>query len=202
MKKLYAGAALLALAALPTFAAAQMKEGPFMVRARALYMAVDNNNDPVFAGGRFEANSKWFPELDGVYFITPNLATELVLTYPQKHDVTLAGNNIGTIKHLPPTLMLQWHFIPNGQIRPYVGAGINYTMFSSVKLSIAGADIDRSSFGFALGAGVDFRVAPKWFVNLDAKYVQIETDVKLNGAKLTTLGINPWLLSVGVGYRF
>lgn len=202
MKKILAGGVLAAVAALPTIAQAQAQEGPFMVRARALYMAVDNDNSPAFAGGKFEANSKFFPEVDGTYFITRNLAAELVLTYPQKHDVKLAGNNIGTIKHLPPTLMLQWHFIPNGQIRPYAGIGLNYTMFSSVKLSIPGADIDRSSFGVAFGGGVDIRVAPKWFVNVDAKYVQIETDVKLNGTKLTTLGINPWLLSVGVGYRF
>lgn len=201
MKKLLAGVTLAALTAAPLMAAAQA-EGNLMVRGRALFLSADNSNDPAFSGGKFEVNDKLFPEVDITYFITKNLATELVLTYPQKHDVKLGGSNIGTVKHLPPTLSLQWHFLPDGQFRPYVGVGLNYTMFSSVKLSIAGADIDRNSFGLAYGAGLDIKVAPKLFLNFDAKYVNIETDVKLNGTKLTTLGINPWLFSVGLGYRF
>lgn len=199
MKKVILGGVIAALAALPIVASAQSGEGKFMVRGRVLSMKNDNGNSPP-AG--IEASDKVFPEFDFTYFITRNLATELVLTYPQKHDISLNGANIGTVKQLPPTLMLQWHFIPEGTVRPYVGIGLNYTMFSDVKLTVAGADIDRNSWGLAYGAGVDIRLARQWFLNLDAKYVNIETDVKVNGSKLTTLEINPWLLSVGVGYRF
>jgi outer membrane protein len=83
-----------------------------------------------------------------------NIAAELILTYPQKHDVELGGTDIGSVKHLPPTLTLQYHFNPTGTVRPYVGLGVNYTRFTSVDLdagSVLGGSvplkIDRSSFG-------------------------------------------------------
>ena len=88
------------------------------------------------------------PEFDITYFFTPNIAAELILTYPQKHDVELGGTGIGSVKHLPPTLTLQYHFNPTGTIRPYVGLGANYTRFSSV-------DLDA---GTVLGGSVPLRI--------------------------------------------
>ncbi len=161
---------------------------------------------------------KWFPEVDVTYFFTRNIATELILTYPQEHDVKFANTKIGTVTHLPPTLTLQYHFLPEGTIRPYVGIGLNYTRLTSVKLNAAPAlggtdapiDMDRNSWGLAGQVGVDFQLAPKskWFANLDVKYVQIEaSDIHISGGalagtKVTDLDVNPWLMSVGVGYRF
>ena len=140
-----------------------------------------------------------------------NLAAELILTVPQKHDVELGGVNIGSVKHLPPTLTLQYHFNPEGSVRPYAGIGLNYTRFSSVKLdagTVLGGSVpltmDRSSFGWAAQLGVDIRLAPQWFLNLDAKYVKIDSDIEVKGAgvPVTKLDIDPLLLSVGLGYRF
>lgn len=216
MKKSMAMATLCLLAVGAGSACAD--EGPWLVRLRALDMKVDNENDitPVTtAYGKVDVENKWFPELDVSYFFTPNIAAELVLTYPQKHDVKLGSVDIGSLKHLPPTLLLQYHFCPEGTVRPYVGAGINYTHFSSVDLNAApavGADaplrLDTSSWGLAAQVGVDFKVAPNWFVNLDAKYVQIDAnDIRVKsgaaaGTLVTNLTVNPWLLSVGAGYRF
>lgn len=200
-KKSVIAAALAAAAFLPSLSQAQT-EGPWMVRVRALGMINSNSNsNNLLAPSEVELKNKVFPELDISYFITPNIATELVLTYPQKHDVTLGGETIGSLKHLPPTLLLQYHFLPQADFRPYVGAGLNYTWLSSVKLP-AGISVDRKSFGGALQVGMDYKIAPKWFLNVDAKYVWIDTDVKLNGTTVTTLNVDPWLLSVGVGYRF
>lgn len=191
---------------------AQADEGNWMVRARALHMNPDNGNN----GGLnlpidVEAENKTFPEIDITYFFTPNIAAELILTYPQKHDVELGGTAIGSVKHLPPTLTLQYHFNPTGTIRPYAGVGLNYTRFSSVDLDagpVLGGSvplkIDRSSVGFAAQVGADFQIAPQWFLNVDVKYVTIDTDisVKANGAKVTKLDIDPLLIGVGIGYRF
>ncbi|WP_018413080.1 OmpW/AlkL family protein [Methyloversatilis thermotolerans] len=190
-------------------AAQAADEGNWMVRARALYMNVDNDNSGGLNGalGKVEAENKVFPEVDVTYFFTPNIAAELILTYPQKHDVELAGSDIGSIKHLPPTLTLQYHFNPTGTIRPYAGLGVNYTRFSSVDLNVGGTTplkIDRDSWGWAVQVGADYQLAPQWFFNVDLKYVTIDTDiyVKANDTKVTKLDINPLLFSVGIGYRF
>jgi outer membrane protein len=202
---------LAVLVAVSSFAQAA-EEGNWMVRARALHMNVDNGN----SGGLglpidVEAENKTFPEIDITYFFTPNMAAELILTYPQKHDVELGGTDIGSVKHLPPTLTLQYHFNPTGTVRPYVGLGVNYTRFTSVDLdagSVLGGSvplkIDRNSYGFAAQVGADFQIAPQWFLNVDVKYVTIDTDifVKASGAKVTKLDIDPLLIGVGIGYRF
>ena len=203
MKKAVLGVCVLAAAlTVATPVQAGDEEGPFMARLRLVNMKVDNGNSPNAAVGKVEVDDKVFPEIDFTYFFTPNLAAELVLTYPLKHDVKLNGTDIGSIKRLPPSLLLQYHFTPGERFKPYIGAGLNYTHFSSVDLDIPGADIDRRSFGVALQAGVDIRLAKHWYLNFDVKYIDIDTDVKLNGVKLTTLEVNPMLYNVGIGYRF
>lgn len=201
-KKGVLGACAMAMAvsmATPAFAAPDAEqEGPWLVRLRALHMNVDNDTS---RGVDLELDDKTFPELDVSYFFTPNIAAELILTYPQKHDVDLNGAGIGSIKHLPPTLLLQYHFTPQNRFKPYVGAGLNYTRITSVDLP-SGVSVDRNSFGFALQAGFDYKLTRHWYLNVDVKYVDIDTDVKAGGAKLTTLQVDPVLFGVGIGYRF
>jgi outer membrane protein len=198
MKKLVLAAALGALLSAPAMA---QTEGPWLVRVRAVHLDSDNGVDGALTGSGLEINNKWIPEVDISYFFTPNIATELVLTYPQKHTVSLGGAEIGSLKHLPPTLTVQYHFAPTGAVRPYLGAGINYTHFSSVDLP-AGIDIDRNSWGFALQAGMDVPVAKNVTLNLDIKKVQIRTDVSAGGVNLGKFKVDPLLVGVGVGYRF
>jgi outer membrane protein len=169
-----------------------------MVRVRALSMQVDNGNSPDVAAAKISINNKIFPEIDFVYGITKNISAELVLTYLQKHDVKLNGANIGSVKHLPPTLTLQYQFAPGSTANPYVGAGVNYTRFMSVNLP-AGITLDKSSVGGALQARIDFEIAKNTYLNLAYKYVKIGTDVNVGGVKLTKLAIDPSLISVGIG---
>ncbi len=190
---LVTGAAL----AQPAFA----QEAPWQVRVRALHMQVDNGNEPNVSGARVEINDKTFPEVDIAYNFTRNISAELVLTYPQKHDVFLQGARIGTIKHLPPALLLQYQFAPGEKINPYVGAGLNYTRFMSAKLP-PGVTTDKSSAGYAVQIGADIEISKNTYLNIDFKHVNIETDVKVAGAKLTTLKVDPNLFSVGIGWRF
>lgn len=180
---------------------AQAQESPWMMRLRALNMQVDNGNSPEVAGAKVEVNNKTFPEIDFAYNFTKNWAAELVLTYPQKHDVTLQGARIGTVKHLPPTLMLQYQFAPGTAVNPYVGVGLNHTRFMSVSLP-TGVTIDKSSTGLAWQVGGDIEISRNLYLNVDFKKVKIETDVKVNGAKLTVLGVDPNLISIGIGWRF
>ncbi|EIL96220.1 Outer membrane protein W [Rhodanobacter thiooxydans LCS2] len=147
-------------------------------------------------------SSKTIPEVDISYFFSPNIAAELILTYPQKHDVYLSGAKIGTFKHLPPTLTLQYHFMPAAQVSPYLGAGVNYTNISSVNLLNGAGSLDHHSFGLALQAGVDFKIDKNWSLNLDVKKVRIRSDVRVSGAKVSAIKVDPLLIGVGVGYRF
>jgi outer membrane protein len=194
-----------------TAGAAMAEEGPWLVRARAVHIDPANKSTAIpglgVAADAITISSKTIPEVDISYFFTPNIAAELILTYPQKHDVFLNGNNIGTFKHLPPTLLAQYHFTPASQLSPYVGAGINYTLFSKNAITVPGVGalgLEHKSVGFAIQAGVDYKLDKNWSLNLDIKKVQLRTDVNLaaTGAKQSELKVDPVLVGVGVGYRF
>jgi outer membrane protein len=189
--------ALMAGLAAPMAQAQADDSGSWIIRARALYL------DPANKGTDLDlnVNSKTFPEVDITYFFTPNLATELILTYPQKHDVKSGNTKLGTLKHLPPTLTLQYHFTGLNGFRPYAGAGINYTRFSSVDLP-AGVDVDKNSFGAALNVGVDVPLGGGWLFNVDVKKVQIRTDVSVGGVDHGTFKVDPMLYSIGFGKCF
>lgn len=217
MQKKLAPACIAALlgtmVALP--AAAQEAQGNWLVRARAVYLKPANHSSPVadlsIPGDAITVNSKTIPELDITYFFTPNLAAELVLTVPQKQTVTVQQSalggpvDIGSFKHLPPSLMLQYHFMPTAKIRPYIGAGLNYTRLGSVNLqvpTVGRLQLQNESFGFAMGAGVDIEVAKNTYLNLDVKKLRIRSAVNMNGVQLSTVKVDPWLFGVGIGYRF
>lgn len=200
-------AALAAVGLVSSAAAETMDYGPFMVRVRAVNIAWENGQSDGLQTnlGRVEADSKWIPEIDLSYFFTPNIAAELVLTHPQTVNVTLNGADIGKVRALPPSLMLQYHFTDLGALKPYVGLGVNYTYFNKNKgLAAGAAEVDRSSFGLAAQLGVDFMLSKNLSLNVDVKYIQMNTDVTLsaNGQKVGKLDLNPITAGVGVGYRF
>lgn len=194
--------AIAASAAFPV--ASQAQDAPWLLRVRAVYLDSANKDS---TGLGLEINNKVIPEFDVSYFFTPQIAAELVLTYPQKHDISAGGTDIGTLKHLPPTLTLQYHFTQYGAFKPYVGAGINYTHFSDVEFNPAvqaalQPSVDSNSFGFALQAGVDYEVSKNVYLNFDVKKVQIRTDVSSFGTKAGEFRVDPWLAGFGVGMRF
>lgn len=194
-------AAALALAAttLTPALAQTSSDGQWLVRARAVHL--DPANKDNIDGLDVGINSRWIPEVDITYFFTPNIAAELILTYPQKQDVKADGSKIGTLKHLPPVLTVQYHFDQVNGFKPYVGAGLNYTRFSSVDLP-SGLSIDKNSVGFALQAGVDYEISKGMVLNLDVKKVQIRTDLKSGGSNLGKIKVDPLLVGLGIGWRF
>lgn len=204
MKKIVIALSLAAIGFTATQVMAQ-EQSPWQVRARVVNISPANGSDPVGGVGaadRITVSSKEIPEVDITYFFTPNWSAELILTYPQKHDVMLDGAIIGSFKHLPPTLTAQYHFAPEAKISPYVGAGVNYTRISDVNLLKGAGDLENSSVGLALQAGVDFKLDKNWSLNLDVKKVQIRSDVTISGAKVSAVKVDPWLVGIGVGYRF
>lgn len=198
MKKHVLTALALAAASLvSTQAFAQAKEGPWMIRARAVNLASANSDGTPL---NLSVNDIVLPEVDFTYFFSPNLAAELILTVPQQHDLKAGGAKIGTITHLPPTLLLQYHFPMNG-FKPYVGAGINYTKFTGYDLP-AGVTIDSSSTGAALQVGVDVPLSAGMYFNFDVKKVYIGTNVYSGTTNLGSFKVDPLLVGVGIGWRF
>lgn len=197
---LFAALGLATLTA-PVYAA----DGAWLVRARATQLNPADKSTPIGGAGasdRISVESRTIPELDISYFFSPNVAAELVLTYPQKHEVYLDGKSIGSFKHLPPTLLAQYHFYPASQLSPYVGVGVNLTHLSSVKLLGGAGDLESNSVGLAVQAGIDFKIDKQWSVNLDLKRVNIRSDVFAAGAKISAVKVDPTMVSIGVGYRF
>jgi outer membrane protein len=214
MNKLFA---LTALAlAMATSAVYAQDAGSYIVRGRAVHLDSANKNSADLkatltsvVGKPAEAsiNNKWLPEVDITYFFTPNLAAELILTYPQSQDLTVTGvGKIGSFKHLPPVLSFQYHVTGLPGFRPYAGIGLNYTNISSVKwesnVTALNLNLKRNSYGLAVQLGADVPLGGGWLVNVDLKKVQIGTDVTSGGTKIGTFKVDPLLLSVGVGKRF
>lgn len=200
MKKQVIAAAVLCTLLSGAAFAQETTQGPWMVRARAVHLNSANGDGTPLG---LSINNKWMPEFDISYFFNKNVAVELVLTVPQKHTLhsSVLGRDIGTLKHLPPTLMAQYHFDTNG-FKPYVGAGINYTRFSSVDVLGGAASIDKNSWGPALQVGVDIPLTGNMYLNFDLKKVYIRTDVYAGGANLGTFKVDPLLAGVGLGWRF
>ena len=194
--------ALACAAALPA-AAQQTGDGNWLIRGRAVSIDFANDQSKTVKTLDITADDRWIPELDITYFFTKNLAAELVLTYPQNVDIKAGSTKIGTIKALPPSLMLQYHFTDFGAFKPYVGAGVNYTYFSKRDHILDGAaSVERDSWGLAAQLGFDYALDKNWSLNLDVKYIQMDTDVRVGGTKIGTLDLNPITWGVGVGYRF
>ena len=177
------------------------EQSPWMVRARAVGLDMSNKDS---TGLGLNVNNKTIPEIDISYFINKNVAVELILTVPQKQTVNSSalGTDIGTFKHLPPVITLQYHFDTVSGIKPYVGAGVNYTQITQVNLLDGGANINSNSWGGALQAGVDFPIDKNLSFNIDIKKVSLKTDVFVGGANKGVLKEDPTLIGVGLGYRF
>lgn len=185
---------------------AQAEDSAWQVRARAVYLDFDNDQSdglPLSGTTKVEADSRWIPEVDISYFFTKNIAAELVLTYPQTIDIKVGGSKEGEIKALPPSLVVQYHYTDFGAFQPYAGIGLNYTIFTDRSNILDGAaQVDSSSFGLVGQLGFDYMINSHWGVNVDAKYIQMDTDVKLSGSKIGSVGLNPWTLGIGATYRF
>ncbi len=181
-------------------------ENPWMVRVRAVDLLWANGQSGgVVQSANVKAADKVIPEFDISYFFTKNIAAELVLTYPQSIQIDTGGNKLGTIKALPPSLLLQYHFTNFGAFKPYVGAGVNYTIFSSRNNLSGGAySIDNSSFGAVGQVGMDYMFDKNWGLNVDVKYATMSTNVTdtATGANVGKLTLNPWMPAVGVTYKF
>jgi outer membrane protein len=171
---------------------------------------------PTFPGAHTAVSNSYTPELDFTYMVTKHIGTELILA-TTKHHVSGRGSlqSFGRLANtwvLPPTLTVQYHFLPDAHVRPYVGAGVNYTIFynekatSALNSAIGKTDVGlKDSVGYALQGGIDIDVTKRVFVNFDIKYIDIDTKAKLTTGTLVNrerVHIDPIVAGVGIGMRF
>ena len=203
-------AAMAAVASLaPIAAQAQAEENPWMVRVRAVDLLFQNGQTSTVADLNVKAKNQVIPEFDVSYFFTKNIAAELVLTWPQQVNITAGpGNtNIGKVSALPPSLLAQYHFTDLGAFKPYVGLGVNYTIFGN-RANFPGlgnsVQVDQNSVGVVGQVGMDYMFDKNWGLNVDVKYATMSTNVTTvqGGTNLGKLTLNPWMPAVGVTYKF
>ncbi|WP_407945918.1 OmpW/AlkL family protein [Paraburkholderia domus] len=177
--------------------------GDVLVRLRAISIMPNVETNQSLSALNVGVNNAIVPELDLTYMIRDYLGVELILG-TSRHQLTSSLGNLGGVNVLPPTLLLQYHFNHAGRIRPYVGAGLNYTLFYNNGLNAGGQpiSINNHSFGPALQAGVDVQVTKSLFVNADIKKIWMHTDATLGGQSLGRLNIDPVVVGLGVGMRF
>lgn len=187
-------------------------QSPWQLRVRAIDVNPTASSSTITGiGGQVnEISSDTVPELDISYFFTKNVSAELILA-TSTNDVNATGTSLGqvdlgSVSVLPPTLTLQYHFLPGHLVNPYVGAGINYTIFYNVNSGATADSIDyTNSFGPALQAGADIAIDQNWMINFDVKYIVMQTDATVNvgsSSYTSNVNINPVVYGVGIGYRF
>jgi outer membrane protein len=191
-------------------APAATNQSPWQIRLRALGVITrDSGRVDGLAGSDLSYSNTVIPEFDISYFFNDNIAAELILgtTYAKVHGGgSIAGlGEIGKTWLLPPTLTLQYHFTDFGAFRPYVGAGVNYTLFYDQSGKSARSLDVKNTFGVALQAGFDYMLDEHWGLNVDAKkiFLRPDFDANVGGANVSGKAkLDPWLIGAGVTYRF
>jgi outer membrane protein len=186
--------------------------GTVMIRVRAIgVIPLDASSSVSGIGGHVSTTAQAAPEIDGSYFLTDNIAVELIAA-TTRHSLSATGTAVGKVDVgstwvLPPTLTLQYHFMPAQRISPYVGAGINASFFYGTRA--AGPTVTHlsvnDSWGPAIQAGVDYNFSGHWFANIDVKQIFLNTAAHVSAGAIHIKAkdsLDPLVIGAGLGYRF
>jgi outer membrane protein len=193
------------LASGPGIALAQ--EAPSWTLKFGMHDIAPKSHNGSLAGGTLEADvgDSVRPTAMAEYLFTPQLGLEVIAAWPFEHKVRLNGDRAAKVRQLPPTLSLQYHLNTGGAVSPYLGVGLNYTRFFSIKESgpLAGTHLSLGdSWGFAAHAGVDVALQERWFAGADVRWIDIDSKARVDGASVGSVTIDPVAFGLYVGYRF
>lgn len=192
-----------------TTLSAQAMDKNMMVRMRTIAIMPDESGSPSVVGGKVKLTDDSVPEIDFSYFFNDRFALELILATAQHkasaNKTSLNNLDLGEVSLLPPTLLAQYHH-EFGKFKPYVGAGLNYTIFYNAEPGIARSVRYDNSLGYALQVGGDYEIADNIYLNFDIKKLYLSTNVEVNtysnGTVTADVDINPWIVGLGIGTRF
>ncbi|MBA15450.1 MAG: hypothetical protein CMN73_03745 [Sphingomonas sp.] len=194
--------------------------GDVLLRVRGIVVAPNEDSGsilPAFPGEGVSVDNAVMPEIDFTYMATDNVGFELIAS-TTKHTASGVTGTTGSVGELaktwvlPPTLTAQYHFNPKGAIRPYIGAGINYTIFwneeatPALESAVGPTSVKMDdSFGWAAQVGIDIDITPKVFLNLDVKYIDMDTtahiDTTAAGMQNVDIDLDPLVFGIGFGIR-
>ncbi len=186
---------------------------PWLIRVRGIWVKPQPSSTVLTngVGGRInKISSTITPEVDLTYFFTENFALELIAAgarhSPRANGTIVGRANLGKVTLWPATLSAQYHVLNMKEFKPYVGAGVNYTLYSNVNSGPLATSVNyKSRVGWSLGAGTDYQFNKNWVLNLDVKKIFLKSRVSARipgvGVTRSTVTINPWVVGVGVGYR-
>lgn len=197
-------AAALACAAQPALA---QQAGNYTIGIGAHQVQPKSNNGSLINGtAKLEIGDNVQPTITFEYFLRENLGLEVLAATPFKHDIDIKGlGKVATAKHLPPTFSLQYHWNSQGTVSPFVGVGVNYTTFFSEKTTgaLSGTKLKlKDSVGVAAHLGVDFIISERSSIRVDARWIDINSDVELNGRKIGKAQIDPTVYGLAYVMKF
>lgn len=193
-------AALATATALATLPAAAQDAGTFTL-GLGLGTVSPKSSPGQLAGADATIGDSTRPTITAEYFIRNNLGIELLAALPFKHSVSLDGDKIGTVKQLPPVLSLQYHFANSSPLTPFVGLGVNFTTFFQEDSPLGDIEL-KNSWGLAAHVGVDWALNDKAALRLDARWADIDTKARLDGAPIGSVSIDPLVYGVSYVIKF
>ncbi|MET3654695.1 OmpW/AlkL family protein [Dyella japonica] len=185
--------------------AAHADDNNWVVRF-GVHAVAPKDNPGSLAGAQSSISSSTRPTASLEYLFTPNWGLDLLAAWPFQHDVKLAGlGKVAQTKELPPTLGINYHFMPDSVWSPFVGVGVNYTNFFDTKSAgaLKGASVSiANSWGVAARVGFDLRITDRWLATADVRWINIDSDVKVNGTRVGKAAVDPIAFGLSLGYRF
>lgn len=193
--------AAILIAALSATSVAAQSQGDWTL-GFGLGSVMPKSGNGTLAGGEADIGNDIRPTITAEYFIRDNLGIELLAATPFEHDVNIDGVGFaGSIKHLPPTLSLNYHFPTQSAWKPYVGAGITYVTFFDETSPLGTLELD-DSFGVSVQAGIDYEISSKAALRANIRWMDIDSDVQLNGANIGTAEVDPVVVNIAYVMRF
>lgn len=193
---------LLTLASAPAIVvAAPSEDRPWTVRF-GLHNVDPTSDASATSAGAITVDDRAGASFNIEYRLSQHLRVDLLASLPFHHDIRLDGGQIGSTRHLPPTLTLQWHPRTGARIDPFMGIGLNYTLFFEESLDIPASLELEDSVGLAGRVGVDYHCSPRWLIGVDLRYLNIESEARLDGTVIGDVTIDPLAYGIQLGYRF
>ncbi|MDX2483097.1 MAG: OmpW family outer membrane protein [Pseudodonghicola sp.] len=189
-----------ALAAMLAGPLAAQSQGDWTVGVGFGYVDPKSDNGTL-AGAAATVNESVRPTITGEYFFRDNWGIEILAATPFEHDVSVGGAYAATVKQLPPTLSVNYHIPTQSAFTPFVGVGLNYTTFFDETSPLGTISLD-DSWGVAAHAGVDYEISDNGSLRMDVRWVDINSDVTLNGAYIGEAEIDPLVWGISYVHRF